>query len=221
MLSHDRQADGCSPRQTPEDERFVLDTLTEWKSTFIPILVDSHLPDTSIEKLAEILGKGSILYRYDVDSRDGTTATAIAGPSEDMAYWAFDLLVSVASSSSSQDRSRSTQAGVDGKKREADVGGLVRPALMGRFEETLRRFVQDVKLRGRLPLERSVPNFWDGCASSGKIADFCRVRQDEVLYVLRQLVTLSTPVQGTRESDSESGFLASCRCRLTLLKVPG
>lgn len=147
-------ADKDSSRQTTDDERFVLDILSEWKSTFIPILITFTLPDELIEKLAEILGEGSILYRYDVDSEGGTTATAIAEPSEEMAYWAFDLLVSTASSSRQQ--TNNAGVGIESVKTRSDIGTLVQPALMRRFEVTLRRFVQDIKLRGRLPLERSV-----------------------------------------------------------------
>lgn len=150
-------ADYDSSRQTTDDERFVLDILSEWKSTLIPALITSTLPDELIEKMAEILRKGSILYRYDVDSISGTTATAIAEWSEEMAYWAFDLLVSIVSSS--QRQPEESEAGNKSVEKGSDVGSLVQPALMRRFEETLRRFVQDIKLRGRLPLERSVSVF--------------------------------------------------------------
>jgi hypothetical protein len=149
----DGHADNNSTGQTPDDERYVLDLLSEWRSTFIPSLVGSQLPRESIQKLAEILRKGSILYRYDVDSVGGTTAGAIAGPSEEMAYWSFDLLVSTASSA--QHHHKDTK--LDGGRAKSEVGNLMIPVLIQRFEETLRRFVQDIRLRGRLPLERSVP----------------------------------------------------------------
>lgn len=68
---------------------------------------------------------------------------AIAGSSEEMAYWAFDMLVSIAS-------------GPPADGNEKSESNLMLAALLGRFEETLRHFVQDVGIRGRLPLERSV-----------------------------------------------------------------
>lgn len=117
----------------------------------------SSLPDPLIHRLAEILRQASQLYRYDVESTGGTTATAVAGASEELAYWAFDLLVSTAASA--PNRGQPDDDGGredDGEGARSNAGQTMMPALLQRFEETLRRFVQDVRLRGRLPFERSV-----------------------------------------------------------------
>lgn len=64
-------------------------------------------------------------------------------------------------------------AGGQGNPR---VAALFIPAVLKRFHSTLRHFLDDVKLRGQMP--------------------FTRVREDELLYVLRHLVTM-TLTEGT------------------------
>lgn len=112
-----------------------------------------------MEELAQILNKSSRLYRYDVEPPSGgTTATAISEPSEELAYWAFDMLVSIVSPSSSE-----TAASGAASSRYPTNARLVLPALLERFDTTLRRFVLDQKLRGRMPLERYVISIsWSG-----------------------------------------------------------
>lgn len=139
-------ADKCSTTQTPEDEQFVLSILDMWSTTFVPQMMASKLPQSVVEQVAEILSKGSTVYHYDVPNTSeggGTTATAVAEPSEELAYWAFDLLVSTSSSST-------TTSQEDGESPAAHL----LPALLARYQHTLQRFVLDARLRGRLPFER-------------------------------------------------------------------
>ncbi|WWC72496.1 uncharacterized protein I206_106458 [Kwoniella pini CBS 10737] len=141
-----------------DDEAFVINHLTQLRSMMISRLGDSRIPDRLIIQLSETLCKASALYHYDVRVNGGTTAPAIPESQEDLRYWALDVLVSL-----------SVRKEGDSDK-ERRIASLAAPALIKRFDQTLRRWLDDQKLRGSLP--------------------FGRVREEEILFVLRHLATM-------------------------------
>jgi hypothetical protein len=134
-----------SPADGPEeDEDFVLPILDRMKAAITPRLNDSRVPERIIEQFADILRKASTLYHYDTRPNGGTTAPAVPESLEQMRYRALDLLIGCASWS---------------ERDGARVAGLVVPSLVTRFETALRQFVDDAKLRGRMPFPRSAQSF--------------------------------------------------------------
>ncbi|ADV19956.1 hypothetical protein I305_00461 [Cryptococcus gattii E566] len=150
-----------SDSASPDDESFVIGHLTRLRTAVISRLGDTRVPDRVISQLSEVLSKSSKLYHYDVKSNGGTTAPGIATTQEALRYWAFDLLVLLATKG---DKVEDT--GYKGDKR---VSQLALPSLVNRFEESMRRFKEDKKLRRGLPLGRA--------------------RDDELLYILKHLAT--------------------------------
>ncbi|ODN82823.1 hypothetical protein L202_01090 [Cryptococcus amylolentus CBS 6039] len=155
MLSADSSGDVAS-----DDETFVVDHLTRMRDIVIPRLGHSFVPDRVISHFADVLSRASHLYQYDVRVSGGTTAPALPTTQEELRYWAFDLLVTLS---------------VQGAEKEQDIQGrqriakLTLPSLLNRFNVSIRRFLEDTKIRGNLPLGRA--------------------RGDELLYVLRHLAT--------------------------------
>lgn len=154
-------ADNTSQPAETNDEAFVLPLLDRFKTVIVSHLSDDRMPPRISEQLANTLRKASVLYRYEVDAHDGTSAPVVAETSEEMRYWALDMLVALASPSPHKE-----DAPTAGTKL---VNSAV-PALLERFEQSLRHFVADTKLRGQMPLGR--------------------VREEELLYILRQLSTM-------------------------------
>jgi hypothetical protein len=85
------------------------------------------IPGTTVIAFADILRRASLLHHYDTDCK-GTTAPAVK-LDEAIAYRALDLLVSL------------------------DMP-TTRPAMVDRFRDALTHFVNDAKIRGRMPLSR-------------------------------------------------------------------
>lgn len=135
-----------SDSASPDDESFVIGHLTRLRTVVIPRLGDTRVPNRVISQLSEVLSKSSKLYHYDVKSNGGTTAPGIATTQETLRYWAFDLLVLLATN-----RDKVEDTGYKGDKR---VSQLALPSLVNRFEESMRRFKEDKRLRRGLPLGR-------------------------------------------------------------------
>ncbi|WVQ85868.1 hypothetical protein IAT38_008036 [Cryptococcus sp. DSM 104549] len=165
-----------------DDEKFVIAHLSRMKTAIIPRLGDPRVPDRIISQLAEVLRKASILYHYDVKVVNGTTAPGIPESQEALRYWALDLLVALGS------KRKEDVEGEQGEK-EQRVTGLVLPAVLKRFSEAMRRFLEDKKLRGNLP--------------------FGRAREDEVLYILRHLATMKVWPSSVDADDTGRNLLAS------------
>jgi len=163
--------------ESEEDESFVLGILNHFKLAMSSRIPDPRIPDRLIHQYAEILRRASMLYRYDVRAEGGTTAPVINEASEDTRYWAFDLLMA---SVAARRKAESTRRDVakDGAEWRR-VAKLVLPAVVRRIDEALKRFVDDAKLRGQMPLGRA--------------------RDDELLYILRHLATM-TMYEGTMAS---------------------
>lgn len=137
-----------STPQTPADETFILSNLDKFRSLAITRLVETsaQLPQDLLERYTTILRQASILYHSDTYVIGGTTGGVVPVTSEKLAYWAFDLLVNtVNTGTSSQDQGRKDGAS-DGLAR------IALPTLLKRFEAALRRYIDDVKIRGRVPL---------------------------------------------------------------------
>ena len=117
-----------------------MPSLDIFKSAVIPRLPKS-VPDNLIRRYGEILRKASELYHFDVPVNRGTTAPSIPNASETLRYWAFDLLFEAVTSEAGQPS--------DG---HAKVAKLVMPELIRRIKTALSQFIEDTKLRGRMPL---------------------------------------------------------------------
>jgi hypothetical protein len=82
------------------------------------------------------------LYNYESPvPMGGTTGGITPTPSEALAYWSFDLLIA----------SVSTQTRRTGG---TSIPALTLPTLLRRCEDVLRRYVDDARLRGLVPLPR-------------------------------------------------------------------
>ncbi|GMK54425.1 hypothetical protein CspeluHIS016_0110110 [Cutaneotrichosporon spelunceum] len=165
----------ASPNRADDDEDFVLPILTAVRDAVGPHLADSRVLCTVVESYAETLRKASVLYHYDVRAPGGTTAPVVAEAREATRYWALEQLIANAGlprrekeEANGQASDANGQAGGDEDGRR--VAAHFVPSVLKRFESTLQDFLKDAKLRGQMP--------------------FTRVREDEILYVLRHLVTL-------------------------------
>ncbi|WWC65124.1 uncharacterized protein I303_107738 [Kwoniella dejecticola CBS 10117] len=146
---------------SPEDESFVITHLNHLRSVILPRLGDPRIPVRLIIQLSESLRRASLLYHFDVRVNGGTTAPAIPESQEELRYWALELLISLSTRKSTQ---------TDADEKEKRVAAISASALIKRFEETLSRWLDDQRLRGSLP--------------------FGRVREEEILFVLRHLATM-------------------------------
>ncbi|CAK9786560.1 hypothetical protein CC85DRAFT_283171 [Cutaneotrichosporon oleaginosum] len=170
----------ASANRADDDETFVLPALTAVRDAVAPRLVDARVPRTIVEAYAETLRKASVLYHYDVRVPGGTTAPVIAEAKEATRYWALEQLITNAGRPRRRDRPADNGMAEDddGAKGRGDgaednarrVAAYFVPSVLKRFESTLRHFLSDAKLRGQMP--------------------FTRVREDEILFVLRHIVTL-------------------------------
>jgi hypothetical protein len=144
----------------------------------------SVIPSTLIQRYSGILSEASVLYKYDVTpSIGGTTGGSTAVSSQRLAYWSFDLLI---------ESTQSTPLIRD--ESDSGIAKWTLPALMSRCEETLRHYVNDVRLRGSVPLAR----YFSPIIICNPKSLISRVRQEELLYVLAKLTTLRIP-----SSDSD------------------
>ena len=143
---------GNSPPETLEqDESWILPLLDHFRDCIAPRLGDSRVPELTIQRFGETLRKASRLYRYDGKCHGGTTAEVVEDGMERTRYWAFDLLISLAAKS--RKRLGGKEEGDEGSK-ERRVARGVTEALMKRFEEALRGFLDDSSLRGQTPFNR-------------------------------------------------------------------
>ncbi|EJT47942.1 hypothetical protein A1Q1_03177 [Trichosporon asahii var. asahii CBS 2479] len=164
----------------PDDEEFILPLLNDMRTALFARLRDPRLKPAVVERFAETLRRASLLYHYDVEASGGTTAPAVNDDGEGVRYWAFDQLVAGArrehgehgeGSEPRNDSNDSKATATEGEEASRRVAALFAPAVLKRFDLTLRQFLDDAKLRGQMP--------------------FSRVREDELLYVLTHLVTMS------------------------------
>lgn len=130
-----------STQQTTDDEQFAMSHLDKVKDIVIdPFLNHPNVLESLIERYSNILQQASELYHYDVPvTRGGTTGGITSVPSEVLAYWSFDLLITSVSSPS---------------RGPLSVASLTLPTLLRKCEDVLRRYIDDVRLRGRVPLPR-------------------------------------------------------------------
>lgn len=132
-----------------DDENFVLAILMGMKASILPYLGNDRVSERIRNQFAEILRKGSLLYRYDVRNQGGTTAPVIPENQEKTRYWAFDLLI---------DLSRKSDKSVDKvKEKETEDVTIARAcisSLMRRIKEALRGILDDANLRGQMPFPR-------------------------------------------------------------------
>lgn len=135
----------------PDDEEFVLPLLDDMRGAVFARLRDPRLKPAVVERFAETLRRASLLYHYDVEAGGGTTAPAVNDEGEGVRYWAFDQLV--AGGKREQSERTESEAGGDDARR---VAALFAPAVLKRFELTLRQFLDDAKLRGQMPFSRYV-----------------------------------------------------------------
>jgi len=106
-----------------------------------PFLNTPNIPESLVERYSNILLQGSTLYTYETLVPAGGTTGGIAPvPSEGLAYWSFDLLVDSVSRS--------------GDANGAAFATLTSATLLRRCENVLRRYVDDIRLRGLVPLPR-------------------------------------------------------------------
>lgn len=124
-----------------EDEAFVLPFLDRLKAAIVPRSSGDGVPEKVQQQLTNILRKASVLFHYDNIVDGGTTAHVIPESSEEMRYWALDLLVAVASSVQPDKGRASTPL---------QRFGLA--ALIKRFEAPMRQMLQDTRLTGHMPL---------------------------------------------------------------------
>lgn len=73
---------------------------------------------------------------------------------------------------------------------DVKLAGLFAPAVLKRFQTTLQRFLGDVKVRGQMP--------------------FSRVREDELLYVLRHLITITINPGPVEKAASGTAMAKAC-----------
>ena len=126
-----------------EDETFILPILDQLRGCISSRL--GSAPASLVQSYSETLRKASALYRFDAGRGKGTTAPAIPEHSERVRYWAFDELIRLSSASSSH---------TTGKDEDRRIAEVAAPALVRRFEGALRSYVDDARLRGKLPLGR-------------------------------------------------------------------
>ena len=128
--------------QTADDESFLITNLDKFKQIVIDTFVSSGPAETLVERYSSILRQASTLYQYDVSGPivGGTTGGVTSVPSEVLAYWAFDLLVESVRSPHPTE--------------EGSAGTLILHTLLRRCEDVMRRYIDDVRLRGLVPLPR-------------------------------------------------------------------
>jgi hypothetical protein len=131
-----------SALHSADDESFLITTLDRFKQIVINPFLSSHPSELLVDRYSTIVRQASILYHYDVSAHliGGTTGGVTSVPSETLAYWAFDLLI---------ESVNSPPAG-----EGVSVGPLILPTLLLRCEGVLRRYIDDVRLRGLVPLPR-------------------------------------------------------------------
>jgi hypothetical protein len=104
--------------------------------------------EETIRQFFAILREASRLYqRAACKHNTGTTAPVVVENSEDMRYWALDVIICATGKDGAEGEAEA------GRKRVARIAVL---SLMGRFREGLSRFLLDSKIRGQIPFGRFV-----------------------------------------------------------------
>jgi hypothetical protein len=158
-------------RSATKDEAFVL-ILEQLQAAVGPRLADPRIPDRVVSAYAETLRKASVLYHYDVRAPGGTTAPVVAEPQEKTRYWAFDHLIA----SSSQRKQRQTS--------DIAIRAIVVAATGGDTATLLKR---RQAARSNAILTVSASNL----RARASLTNLFSVREEEILYVLRHLVTMT------------------------------
>ena len=188
--------------------------LEKMKSAITPRLA-TRLPQHLVVRYADVLRRASRLYHFDVSRvNGGTTAPSIPDHMESLRYWSFDLLWAGVSTSAAKSAQSSSEAMMTRTGQPA-VASIILPALLDRVGGTLTQYLNDAALRGQRPLGQYV----DHIAISRVKLMTNRVREDELLYILRNLVTLRM-IPGTMkqseysESSTKPTFRLSPRAHL-------
>jgi hypothetical protein len=135
-------AEGGDEATSDADDEFVIPILDRIRAAVHPRWGDARVPEHMASLHAETLRKASVLYHYDVRATGGTTAPAVSENREATRYWALNQLVVCCSKQENETED-------DGRVAASFV-----PAALRRFEETLRGFLNDAKLRGQMPFAK-------------------------------------------------------------------
>ena len=115
-----------------------------------------------------------------------------------MRYWAFDQLIEAVSATKAINGHDSTERPPSGSR----LARLAVGSLLKRFETPLKQFLADAKLRGQMPFPRLAFLVLSVTVLTR------RVREDEMIYILRHLISLRlTP--GTAPKPASASSLAS------------
>ena len=124
----------------------------------------------------------------------GTTAPANLFPRERFKYWCFDLLFLTCSASTHGKFSLNAWSAIVDGHPEIDqaaerqrIAALALPSLLNRCHTVLATYVVDEALRGGVPFPRCVVSLGHRHAF---LRFLLRVREEELLYVLRKLQEL-------------------------------
>ncbi|GAA5930374.1 hypothetical protein JCM10213_001074 [Rhodosporidiobolus nylandii] len=181
-----------------KEENFDLALLASLEGDILPHIGSTAVPDRLIRRLAKTLQIASRLYqldypystspadllsptsedtppatppepRFDLDfdrqvkgEMHGTTVEVVEVGRERFSYWCLDLLFHMCSSEEPTE---------DPQRRR--ITAIALPSLLNRCAASLRTYIADAPLRGKMP--------------------FPRIRQEEVLYLLQQLLALRLP----------------------------
>ncbi|WVF67919.1 hypothetical protein IAT40_002681 [Kwoniella sp. CBS 6097] len=170
-----------------DDEAFVITHLDRLKTSILPRLGDSRLPDRIIAQFADVLRKASVLYHYDTRVNGGTTAPGIPETQEQLRFWALETLVTSATKPKNTQHTGNSREAQTGKERR--VAGLAIGALLKRYKVALESFLDDKKLRGHLP--------------------FGRTREDEILFIMRHVATMKVWEGGSEDLKTGSETLSA------------
>ncbi|KPV73179.1 uncharacterized protein RHOBADRAFT_2872, partial [Rhodotorula graminis WP1] len=181
-----------------EEENFDLALLISLERDVLPHLGSSLVPDALIRQLGKTLQQASRLHHLDlptpeqshrqqnghpydtppptppeprfdpdfdrqvVGEMQGTTVEVVETARERFSYWCLDLLFHMCDGSEQGEQQPSPD-----RQR---IAALVVPALLNRCAAVFRTYVADAVLRGKMP--------------------FPRIRQEELVYLLQQLLAL-------------------------------
>ena len=169
------QCDACSkPREICKDEEFDIEAFSRMQKLLVPALGSSLIPDTVRRKYSESLFENSLIHEPDPDDLaapgqellEGLRSTHIgrvcdlpASPRSKMCYLLLDELFSLV-------------AVHDGSSERVRLAQAAAPYLILRTGLTLKAYIMDHPLRGRMPQPWS--------------------QKKEMLYILRKLVELDS-----------------------------
>lgn len=123
-----------------EDEASVLPLLSRIKDAIMPRLADDAVTDRIRTRFADLLRRASVLYHTDGHAEGGTLAPSVPLVDEQTRYWALGWLLTCSGACAGEE--------VDAVRKACA------PVLVERFRTVLQRFLDDAKLRGRMPFPR-------------------------------------------------------------------